>query len=267
MLEDEARRRNLSPRTIETYIFCTRKFLKWYSNDINKVKKTDIKEFMTYLINKKLTGSTLNVYVSALKFLLEEVIYSRVMLKVKYPKTPKTIPIFLTKEETTRLINSIKNPKHKLIVEMMYSAGLRVSEVTNINIQDINLNAKIGYVRKGKGNKDRIFIIADKLVEKIGKYALILNINEGCLFKGRNGKLSIRTIQEIVKKAAKKAGINKNVHCHTLRHSFATHLIENGYDVASVQSLLGHTSAKTTMIYVHMANPKIINVKSPYDSI
>jgi len=145
---------------------------------------------------------------------------------------------------------------------------LRVSELVNLKVRDLDLNLNHGWVRHGKGNKDRLFIIANSLKERLLSHIKEKNLDyNSWLFNTYNGHISVRSIQEIVKKAAKKAKIYKKVHPHTLRHSYATHLIENGYDIASVQSLLGHNSAETTMVYVHLASPKLINVKSPLDDL
>lgn len=268
LLKEEAKRRGLSERTIETYSFCVAKFLRWSRKDPKLVTKKDIKEFITYLIEKGRCSSTLNVYINALKFMLEDILAKRVLFNIKYSKVPKTLPTYLTKEEVKKLINAIKNSKHKLMVELMYSAGLRVSELINLKIADLELNSRIGWVRNGKGKKDRVFVIAENIICKLRNYIITNNALDSYLFLGRNGKhIHQRSLHNIIKNAAKKARINKNVHCHTLRHSFATHLVENGYDVAAVQSLLGHSSSKTTMVYIHMASPKIINVKSPYDNL
>ncbi len=266
LITEEAKRRGLSQRTIDTYCFCVNYFIKWNKKEINQITKLDIKDFMDYLLSKQRTGSTLNVYINALKFFIEEVLNKKLTYNIKYSKTPNKLPEFLTKQEVKKLIEEIKNLKYRLMVEIMYSAGLRISELLNLKVRDIDFNSKIGWVREGKGKKDRIFIIADKIINRLANYIQIENLEEH-IFIGRNGKLSVRSLQEVVKKAAKKSGIKKNVHCHTLRHSFATHLVENGYDLASIQSLLGHSSSKTTMVYIHMASPKLINVKSPYDNL
>ena len=131
---------------------------------------------------------------------------------------------------------------------------------------DFEFTKNYGWVRRGKGNKDRLFILTQSLRDEL--YALVCSAQCDWIFMGQNkSHISSMTIYRIIKMAARRAGIKKNVHPHTLRHSFATHLIENGYDVASVQSLLGHSSAETTMRYVHMASPKMINVQSPLDSL
>lgn len=265
LLKRETYRRGMSQRTTLTYCQCVKQFLQYCKKDPKCVTKKDIKDYLDTLIDKGACGNTINVHLNALKFLMEEILCKRIMLKIKYSKTPKTMPVFLTKEEVMRLFNAVDNSKHKLILELMYSAGLRVSEVVNLRKQDLEFERGIGWVRKGKGNKDRPFIIAKCLEAKLKQHCdSVVNF----LFEGRKGRhLHIRSVQEIVKNAAKKAKINKNIHPHSLRHSFATHLIENGYDVATVQPLLGHNSAETTMMYVHMANPRITNVKSPYDTL
>ena len=154
------------------------------------------------------------------------------------------------------------------MIKLLYSAGLRVSELVNLRVRDLELENNFGWVRSGKGNKDRMFILAGSLKEELIYHTENNKLDyDSFLFPSYNGHLSVRSVQEIIKKAAKKAGIKKNVHPHTLRHSYATHLIENGYDVATVQLLLGHNSPNTTMVYVHIAKPNMLNIKSPLDNL
>ncbi|MDO8740648.1 MAG: tyrosine-type recombinase/integrase [Candidatus Woesearchaeota archaeon] len=261
-------RRGLSIRTINTYRQCVKLFFRQCSKDPKEVKKSDIEGYLDRLIEKGKAGNTVNVYLNALKFFYNEILHKRLLLNMRFSKTPKEMPVVLTKEETKRLIEAIENPKHRLMVKLLYSAGLRVSELVNLKPEHFEFSKNYGWVRRGKGNKDRLFIVAEKLKEE-----LMSHITNECpcqhswLFEGKNGHITITTLQKIIKTAAKKARIEKNVHPHTLRHSFATHLIENGYDVASVQSLLGHGSAATTMVYVHMASPRMINVTSPIEGL
>lgn len=268
-MKREMLRRGLSHRTILTYLWCVRQFMRFCKKEMKKVTKKDVREYLDMIIDKERSGSTLNVHLNALKFLFQEVMGKRMMIKIRYSKTPKKLPVFLTKEEVTSLFEAASNPKHRLILELIYSAGLRVSEVVNLKKQDFQFERGIGWVRKGKGRKDRPFIIARCLEEKL-KVFIAQNCTSSFsfLFLGRKGRhLHTRSVQEIVKQAAIRACIEKNVHPHSLRHSFATHLIENGYDVATVQPLLGHNSAETTMTYVHMASPSMISVQSPFDTL
>lgn len=259
----------ITPKTIKTYKYCVEKFLNYYKKDINKITKKDVKDYMDKLIEKKNAGNTLNVNLNSIKFLMENILGKKLLYNIKYSKVPKTLPTVLTKEEIRTLFDNIKNSKHKLLAELMYSAGLRVNELVNLRVMDFEFNKNYGWVRRGKGNKDRLFIVAKRLNERLQEFIEENKLNyESYLFKGnKRNHISKETINMIIKNSGKKAGINKRIHCHTLRHSFATHLIEDGYSVSDVQSLLGHKSPETTMIYVHMASPKMINIKSPLDSL
>jgi len=262
-------RRGLSHRTIKTYNDCVRIFFKNCKKDPKEVKKQDIKNFLDKLIEGHRAGNTINVYLNALNFFYREVLNKKLMMNIRYSKTPKTLPTILTKEEVIRLIEAIKNTKHKLMVKLIYSAGLRVSELVHLRVKDLEFDKNYGWVRKGKGNKDRLFIIAKSIKYELSDYLTKEDISyDEWLFKSqKHGHLTVKAVQWIIKRAAKNAKIIKNVHPHTLRHSFATHLIENGQDVASIQSLLGHNSSETTMVYIHTANSKMIAVRSPLDNL
>lgn len=268
LIRKEGLRRGLSHKTIKTYRQCVKKFFMQCPKDPKEIKKQDIKDYLDKMIEKGSCGNTINVNLNALKFLYGQILNKRLMLRIKFSKTPKTKPVFLSKEEVLRLIDAIKNPKHRLMVKLIYSAGLRVNELVSLKPEHFDFKNNYGWVRKGKGNKDRMFMIAESLKKELAEHIAKYCSNDSVyLFRGNNGHITTATMRAIVKKAAKAAGIKKSVHPHTLRHSFSTHLIENGCDVASVQSLLGHASAETTMTYVHMASPKMISIKSPLDSI
>jgi integrase/recombinase XerD len=267
LVKKEMIRRKYSHRTIVTYSHCLRRFLNQCPKEPRKITKKDIREFLEKMtINR--SASTLNVYLQAIKFALEEILNKRFFVKMPYSKVGKKLPVVLSKEEVRALIDSIENLKHRLMIKLMYSTGLRVAELCSLKVRDLELEKNYGWVRKGKGNKDRLFIVAlgikPELISRIEKNDLCSN---SLLFRGRKGKVSSRTIQEIVRMAAKKCQFRKNVTPHTLRHSFATHLIENGYSVANVQGLLGHNSAETTMVYLHVTSPKMVNIRSPYDTL
>jgi len=262
----EGRRRHLSPRTIHTYCFCVDKFMRWIQKDPKTVTKQDILVFLDILVEKNVSGSTLNVYHMAIRFFYTGILQKRVTWNIKYAKTPKRLPVFLTKEEVHRLLEAINNDTHQLMIALLYGSGLRVSELTHLTKENLDLENKTGWVRHGKGDKDRVFIIPESLIDRLNVVLENKNTRD-YLFRGRHGPLHVRSIQEILKNARRKAKIEKCVHPHTLRHSFATHLVENGTDICSIQSLLGHNSTETTMIYIHMAKPKLVNVKSPLENI
>lgn len=229
-----------------------------------QLSKKDVTEYLNYLAEHH-SGSTLNVALNAIRFVIQEIMHKNWKLGLKYSKKAKALPTVLTKEEVLRLISAIENPKHRFMISLMYSAGLRVSELINLKSSDFEFESNIGWVRHGKGNKDRMFMIAERLKDELRE---LVASTDSYIFTGnKHTNTSKETVFRIVKRAAKKAGITKNVHPHTLRHTFATHLIQNGYDVSAVQLLLGHSNTQTTMMYVHMASPKMISVKSPLDSL
>ena len=268
LIRKEGLRRGLSHRTIRTYRQCVRKFFSWCRKEPNEIKKADIKSYLDLMIEKGACGNTINVNLNALKFFYGNVLNKRLIINIRYSKTPKALPIVLTKEEVAMLINSISNPKHKLMTKLMYSAGLRVSELVNLKLENLDIKNGYGWVRHGKGNKDRMFVIAESIKEELALY-----ISKDCaspdsyIFRGFNGHLTTASVRSVIKNARKNARLSKHAHPHTLRHSFSTHLIENGSSVAEVQSLLGHSSAETTMVYLHIASPKMIGTKSPIDSL
>ena len=265
----ECKRRGYSEKTIKSYTYCINYFLKFTNKPFNKISKKDVRLFLENLSEKDMAGNTMNVYHMAIRFLFQDVLDKKIWINIKYSKIPKKLPLVLTKEEVKKLFNAINNKKHRLMIRLMYAAGLRVSELLNLKINDLEISKSYGYVRKGKGDKDRIFIIADALKDDLTKLIGSKKLNElEYLFtNNKKTKYNISTPRMIIKKATGEAGINKKISCHTLRHSFATHLIENGYSIAEVQALLGHKSPETTFVYVHTASPNMIKVKSPLDNL
>lgn len=258
-MKREMLRRKLSPRTVKTYLQYVKQFiLANKDKEIREFSKKDVREFLYKTEEKDASGSTLNVAHNALRFMMIETLHKAFYLKIRYAKTPVRKPEYLTKEEVSRVLSVIENSRHKLLVSLMYGAGLRVREVAHLKITDFFFEENIGWVRGGKGNKDRPFIIPISLKENLHKLCIT---ETSWLFPGRKGALTTRSVQEIVKKAK----IKKKVHPHIFRHSFATHLLESGIDITSVQSLLGHTRPETTLGYSHALKPKLIAIKSPLD--
>lgn len=266
-LKLEAKRQGLSPRTIETYAYCADKFLRMNRNrELKSITKEEIKEYLDCFLD---CPNTLNVHLNALKFFFHEVLHKRLTINVHFSKTPKRLPEFLTKEETTTFLNAIENPRHRLMIELMYGTGMQVSELVNLKVKDFDFNGNYGWIRQGKGRRDRLFILPLKLKERILELITSQKLNsENWLFPGQSrDHYSVSSIQAIIKNAKKKAGIEKNVHPHTLRHSFATHVIQNGYALMELQPLLGHSKLETTMVYLHTTSPNMLNLRSPLDSL
>lgn len=270
LIRKEALRWSFSPRTIKTYCFCVEKFLLSYRNkELKYITKKDLQEYFDRFIEKGRPGNTINVHLNAVKFFFEEVLKKRLTVNITYSKTPRRLPEFLTKEEVVRLLDSIINPKHKLMITLLYATGMRVGELVSLKVRDFEFNQNYGWVRQGKGRKDRLFIIPQKLKSELLDWVETQKLgSDDWLFRSYGREhISPATIQAIIKEAARKAKIFKKVHPHTMRHSFATHLIQNGYAVTEVQPLLGHSSLQTTMVYLHMAAPELLKVKSPYDAL
>ncbi len=268
MIVKEGLRRGLSPRTIKTYCSCVERFFRRTHKDPYSMKKEDILAFLDGLIEKNAPGNTTNVYVHALKFFYERVLHRRLTLNIPLQKKPRRLPEFLNKEEVAHVLRTIENAKHRLLVSLLYGAGLRVSEVVHLRIRDFDFTGNYGWVRQGKGRKDRLFILPQALKEELLAHIAKESLApDDWLFQGWHGHFSTQSVRQILKKAWQKAQLQKRVHPHMFRHSFATHLIQNGYSVLEVQPLLGHSKIETTMIYLHLAAPQLLKVQSPYDAL
>ena len=191
----------------------------------------------------------------ALKFFYRNVLNAEFEEKLPLARKFLKLPLVLSKEEVNKMIDSTNNLKHKLVIMFLYYAGLRLDEARNLNWQDINFDREIIHLKTAKGDKERVVFLHKKLIDALGMYG---TKEEGPIFVSqREGKYNKRTIQQIIKYASKKVGIKKKVTPHTLRHSFATHLLESGADIRYIQQLLGHKDLKTTQIYTHVANKDI----------
>ncbi len=264
----ECKRRRYSERTAKTYVYCINRFLNFTNKELGKISKKDVRLFLEDLSEKERSGNTMNTYHMAIRFLFENVLEKRMWIDIKYSKVPERIQKSLSKEEVKMLIGKIENWKHRLMIELMYGAGLRVSELINLRVKDLVLNEGYGFVRSGKGNKDRLFILAKVVSEKLENLIEMEKLEgENFVFQSnRGGKYNVRSLQQIIKRAARAAKLDwKEIHPHTLRHSFATHLVERGNSVSDVQSLLGHKSPETTFTYLHNSAGKMVGIKSPLD--
>ena len=259
----ELKLRGSSPRTIESYLFFLKPFLKSIDSP-EKVSLDEVKVFLAGLIDRY-SNKSRSLAVSSLRFFFKRVLdRPDIFVKLEVPKKEKRLPQVLSPEEVKSLIDSTEHIKSKLILKMLYSSGLRVSELVNLTPKDMDFNQNIGWVRKGKGSKDRIFKIAESLTKQLQKW---IKNNPGNFVFSENDSMTPRNVQLLVKTAAKKAGINKKVTPHTLRHSFATHLLENGENILMIQQLLGHENLETTRIYTHISQDQIKKVKSPLDRL
>ena len=264
-LEIELKISKNSDYTIRNYLRANQDLLNFTNKPPKQITTDDVKTYMA----KKLAdqaASTIIVFLSALRFAYSGILGEDVTAGIKRPKREKRLPAVLTKEEIKRLLNTIPTKKSKLMINLAYGCGFRVSELTNLKVNDLNFEEMIGHVRQAKGRKDRVFNIPLRLLNKLKRQAeKQQKENKIYLFTGPNGQLTERNIQKIVQKAVKKAGIEKDVHPHTLRHSFATHLLEAGTDIRMIQELLGHADLSTTQIYTHISTEELKKIKSPLD--
>ncbi len=256
-----------SEYTVRNYLFANSNLLDFSKKQPEQINTDDVKAFMAGHLTEKSSSSTI-LFLSSIKYAYSNILEKDITAGIKRPKKEKKIPTVLSKEEIKKLIESIGNKKSKLMISLIYACGFRVSEIINLKVQDLDFNEKIGHVRQAKGKKDRIFNIPGFLLTRLqGQTENQKKSGEEFLFSGPKGKLSSRNIQKIVRNAVKKTGINKIVHPHTLRHSFATHLLENGTDIRKIQELLGHADLSTTQIYTHISTEELKKIKSPIDSL
>jgi len=263
-LKQELKIRGFTEKTRQAYLYHNQKFLGFCQKKSDRVVAQDVKDYLEYLIDKKLARDSVRLAYNALLFYYIKILKRQWMLDIKIPKKEKKEPVVLTASEMKRLVEAIQNPKHRQLVELAYASGVRVSELVKFKVKDILTEEKIAVVRGGKGKKDRKVILSDKF---LADFKGDLNEGEKYLFPGRQGHLTIRSVQVLLKEAAKKAGIKKRVYPHLLRHSFATHLVEKKVDVKHIQKILGHAHKKTTERYLHLANNDIRTVKSPHDCL
>ena len=267
-LETELKISKNSEYTIRNYMAANSKLLESTAGkSLDQINQDDVKLFMADNLGQQSASSTV-LFLAAIKYAFSNILQKDITSNIKRPKKERRIPEVLTKEEVRSLLGSLDSEKSELMVTLLYACGLRVSELTGLKVKDMNFEEKIGHVRQGKGKKDRIFNIPQSLIKKLQKQVQSQMENkQEHLFSGFNGELSSRNIQKIVAKAAAKAQIKKSVHPHTLRHSFATHLLENDIDIRKIQELLGHADLNTTQIYTHVSQEELKKVKSPFDNL
>lgn len=259
-----------SENTIKTYKGLFEEFINYYNTyDTEAIDESMITDFLRYLvIDRKVSSSYQNQAINAVKFYYERVLGGqRKIYLVDRPREEKTLPTVLNEKEISELLNCTENIKHKAILMLCYSAGMRLNELTNVKIKDIDSGRMQIRIEQAKGRKDRYSILSHTLLDALRKYFTAYK-PKIWLFEGvEGGQYSKRTIQLIMQASVKKAGIIKKVSVHSLRHSFATHLLEGGTDLRYIQSLLGHGSSKTTEIYTHITTKGFDQIKSPLDKL
>ncbi len=259
-----------SENTVKTYKNSFEELINYYpTHDIDKITEPMITAFCQYLvIDRGVSSSYQNQAINSIKFYYEKVLGGqRKLYNLDRPNREKQLPTVLSTEEIKSIIQKTDNLKHKAIIMLIYSAGLRISELINLKIADIDSNRMQIHIIAGKGKKDRYSLLSVKTLDILRQYYAEYQPPE-YLFEGQGNKqYSVRSIQAFFREICQKAGIRKKATVHTLRHSFATHLLENGTDLRYIQSLLGHSSSKTTEIYTHITTKGMEKIKSPLDDL
>lgn len=255
--------KGFSRQTIKAYCYNVSKFLDFIDRSRLNLGKSNVR---SYLLTQDLSTNSLRLQHASISFFFREILRHPFSFEdVPIKKKEKTLPKLLIKEQIKRIIEATDNLKHKIIIKLLYSSGLRLSELLNLKRKDFDFEKNIIYVRLGKGRKDRITLISENLKLDILKYYSNNIFKTEYFFEGRNGKYTKKSVQKVLNNTGEKIGIN--VHPHMLRHSFATHLLDAGTDIRHIQKLLGHSDISTTEIYTHVSNRDITNIKSPLDNL
>ncbi|MEM6771538.1 MAG: tyrosine-type recombinase/integrase, partial [Bacteroidota bacterium] len=267
--EEQLKVKRYSWRTVKSYLSHLRSFFAAHPD----VGLEDISQdrIRTYIVNRAEQGSfsesTQNQMLNALKFWLEQVEGRDKILMPLRPKKRQQLPTVLSVQEVQRLFNAVDNLKHRCILKIIYGGGLRLSEVVHLRIEDVHSDRLQLFVNSGKGKKDRYTTLSQKFLEELREYFKVYR-PDYWLFEGQTGgQYSVRSVQAVLKKAVKKSEINPRCTVHTLRHSYATHLLERGTSLRHIQELLGHANSTTTEIYTHVSNTEMQRVRSPLDDL
>jgi len=268
-LKRELLSRKYSYRTLKGYLYYNRNFLSFIGKSPSEITDNDIKDYLIYLAEEKQAAtSTLNQAINALKFYYGSMLKKKFVYEIKRPRKDRKLPVVLSREEVAGIISSLENIKHKAILMLIYSAGLRVGELVRLRPEDIDSERKLIFIKGAKGRKDRYTMLSESAYKTLRRYVEQYK-PQRWLFPGpdKERHITVRTAQRIFEMACEKVSIKKGVTIHSLRHSFATHLLENGIDLRYIQEILGHKSSKTTEIYTHVSNKDLTRIKNPLDQI
>lgn len=263
--------RRYSDNTISSYTDGLKQFLRFYSHKaICEISNDDLLTFNNdYILANKFSASYQNQVINGVKLFFRIVELKIMRPELIYrPKSPKLLPNVLSKEEVKAILNTLSNIKHKAMLSLIYSCGLRRSELLHLKLTDIDSKRGLVIVRQSKGRKDRVAPLSDKILELLRNYYNAYKPNYW-LFEGQDKKSQYdeASLNAVLKLALEKSGIQKPVSLHWLRHSYATHLLENGTDLRYIQEILGHSSSRTTEIYTHVSNKNIQRIISPFDNL
>ncbi|OGY86227.1 MAG: hypothetical protein A2233_01170 [Candidatus Kerfeldbacteria bacterium RIFOXYA2_FULL_38_24] len=262
-IKQKMRLKNYSPKTISAYTSVAKDVYRYFQKPLAILSNEQIEKYLHYKLDSGVQPQTIRLYVQAIHFVMLQICQRHDFIKIPYAKKPSKLPEILTNSEINQLLTLTKNLKHRTLMALAYATGLRVSEVVNLKIQDLDYANKTVFVRQGKGRKDRLTIFSEKLIVPLQKLTRHKIPSDYVFESNRGGKLTTTTAQKVFKQALLRAHIVKPATFHSLRHSFATHLLENGTDIRYIQKLLGHNNIRTTMRYTQVTTQALKNIKSP----
>jgi site-specific recombinase XerD len=262
-MDDVLRGRNYSPRTTESYLRCLRAFFIFKKQNLKQLDELAIRRFLADKQKQGLSGQTINVYLQSILFFYREVLCLTVSLRIKTSKRPQRLPVVLSKQEIRQILTVTSNNKYRLLISLAYGAGLRISEVLKLRVRDLDFQQKLIFIHQAKGAKDRVTILPESLISSLQEYIKDYSPQAYLFASNRGGKLTARSAQVVFKRSLDSAQIHKQATFHSLRHSFATHLIEDGVNLRYVQELLGHNNIRTTQRYTQVTTTSLKNIQSP----
>jgi site-specific recombinase XerD len=272
MLE-ELQRRNFSSETIRAYVFAVKDFAAYFGKRPDQLGQEHLRQYQLHLLNdRKLAVETISGRIAALRFFFVKVLHRPYReIDLVYPKRPERLPVILSEEEVARLIESASTSYHRVILMTLYGTGLRRQELCRLKVTDVDSQRMVIHVRQGKGNKDRDVTLSPRLLEVLRAYWKWRKPKTYLFpspYRSRTERpIDSKTVWHAVRKAAQRAGIQKKVSPHLLRHSWATHLLERGTDLKTIQMLLGHFDLEATTIYLHLSQRHLQAVNNPIDAL
>lgn len=268
-MEEDLELKGFAQTTRKDYLLRARHFVAYYGRSPEQLGEPEVRKYLLHLVQERgVRPTTHHMYVAALKFLFVVTLKRpEVVAGIPWPKVPRTLPDVLSGEEVRRLLGAARSLKYRALMMVAYGAGLRISEACALEVGDIDSERMLIHVRRGKRSKDRFVMLSPKLLEMLRLYWREARPRGPYLFPGRlpDAPITTRAVDRVVKKVVARAGLTKRVTFHSLRHGFATHLLDAGYDIRTIQRLLGHTSIQTTARYTFVSQEHVGRTRSPLD--
>ena len=266
ILIQEMKLRNFSPKTRKVYLSYNFRFLEWIRKSPRDISGEDIRQYLLYLISRQYSSSTINLAHNALAFYYGTILRKNISA-IPFQKREQKVREIASPDEIRKMISTVANPKHKILIGLLYASGIRRSEAIKIQLRDIDCERKLLLVRQGKGAKFRYTILSEQILTQIKEYLQTRSTISSYLFSTKEGHITDRTVEAVIDNARQKANIPKNITPHSLRHSFATHLMAQGTNIEYIQQMLGHKDIRTTKIYEHIVPAHLQKIPNPHDKL